>query len=84
LGAIVSWIPRAKQSVLSDIGARRKHALLLLAYYCVFWATLDKLTWYAKDWSRQLFDTIEGHLAGEEKFVELLKWPEQNLLYMGI
>ncbi|KPM43315.1 hypothetical protein AK830_g3244 [Neonectria ditissima] len=78
-GAVLAWMYGVDDSVLIDIGAYRPHALLTLAYYSLFLATLEKSFWYSRGWGRQLIDQIETKLAGQSKFLQLFQWPKQKL-----
>lgn len=78
------WLHNTSESVLLDIAAYRPHGLLVLAYYCIFWAALDKHFWYARAWPRQLFDVVEAKLTGREKAMCILQWPRQKLIEMGV
>jgi hypothetical protein len=84
VGTVMAWIPIVKQSVLLDIAAEQPHGLLVLAYYCVFWAALDKNFWYARGWPRLLFNAIENKLIGEMKFMDMLIWPRDKLTCMRL
>ncbi|KAK7408412.1 hypothetical protein QQX98_009397 [Neonectria punicea] len=78
-GAVIAWMYGIDDSVLMDIGAYRPHALLTLAYYSLFLATLEKNFWYSRGWGRQLLEQIETKLAGQSKFLQLFQWPKQKL-----
>ncbi|KAH6879843.1 hypothetical protein B0T10DRAFT_582520 [Thelonectria olida] len=51
-GAVLAWMYGIHESILMDIRSHRPHALVILAYYSVFLATLEKRFWYARGWAR--------------------------------
>jgi hypothetical protein len=79
-GAVLAWMYGIHDSILIDIGSHRPHALVILAYYSVLLATLEKNFWYSRGWARQLLDDIEVKLNGQPKFLAMLQWPKKSLV----
>ncbi|KAK7217165.1 hypothetical protein V2G26_005168 [Clonostachys chloroleuca] len=78
-GAVLVWPYHVEPSLLADLKARRPHGLLVLAYYCVFLALLEKPYWFSRGWSRQLMGEIEASFAGQPMFLDMLKWPKRSV-----
>lgn len=78
--AVLAWMYGIHESILLDIRSHRPHALVILAYYSVFLATLEKSFWYARGWARQLLDAIEAKLAGKPQYLKMLQWPKHSLV----
>jgi hypothetical protein len=84
-GAVLVWPYHVQPSLLADLRARRPHGLLVLAYYCVFLALLEKPYWFSRGWSRQLMGEIEASFAGQPMFLDMMKWPKRivNALWVA-
>lgn len=78
-GAVLCWLYLIDDCIVLDIRARKPHALLLLAYYAVLLATLERSFWYIEGWSRPLVEQIEVLFAGKPRFLDLLRWPKKHV-----
>ncbi|KAH7143393.1 hypothetical protein EDB81DRAFT_759839 [Dactylonectria macrodidyma] len=47
-GGVVVFMYSIYETILMDIGARRPHALVILTYYAIFLATMEKNFWYSR------------------------------------
>lgn len=81
-GAVLAWMYGIRDSILVDVASHRPHALVILGYYSILLATLEKSFWYARGWARQLIDDIEGKLNGQPKHLSMIEWPKKNLVEM--
>ncbi|KAH7153433.1 hypothetical protein EDB81DRAFT_868488 [Dactylonectria macrodidyma] len=78
-GAITAWLHDIDERILADIAAYKPHALVLLVYFCVFLAGIQRNFWYARGWADQLFEKVETSLDGQDRLVPLLQWPRTYL-----
>lgn len=78
-GAVIAWIYRIDEKVLVDIGAREPHALVVLAYFCVFLSGIQKSFWYVRGWTERIFYDVEASLEVHSQLLPLLQWPRRCL-----
>jgi hypothetical protein len=81
-GVVMYWMHSVDDSIFVDVHAYRPHAILLLGYFSIFLALLEKNFWYARGWARQLISEIEVRLSGHQKLLELFQWPKQKVLHL--
>ncbi|KAH6953922.1 C6 zinc finger domain-containing protein [Ilyonectria sp. MPI-CAGE-AT-0026] len=79
-GMVMLWLYIIPERVLHDIKLRAPFALLLLAYFCVFWGILESRLWYLRGWAKQVLADIDLHLAHHQQLTELMKWPKREVL----
>jgi hypothetical protein len=80
VGVVQNWLYVIDDSLLIDLAACRPHALLLFAYYLIYWAVLERKFWFMRNWSLQVMTKIEKILTGQPEFLEMLDWPKQSVI----
>lgn len=76
---IFVWLYHLHDDLILDLSARRPQALLIIAYFSVFLASIEENTWYLKGWARQLLDQVVTHFEGQPGLLELIKWPRKQV-----
>ncbi|KFA81140.1 hypothetical protein S40288_01004 [Stachybotrys chartarum IBT 40288] len=79
VGIALAWMYLIEDSIIVDIQARQAHAMLLLAYYSILLAVLERSFWLARGWAKQLMNQIAASLRGQVKFFGLLEWPRHHV-----
>ncbi|KAH6976656.1 hypothetical protein EDB80DRAFT_768626 [Ilyonectria destructans] len=79
-GIVMLWVYTIPERVLQDIKLRAPLALLVLAYFCVFWGILESRLWYLRGWAKQVLADIDLHLAHHQQLTALMKWPKREIL----
>ncbi|KAF5544684.1 sterol regulatory element-binding ECM22 [Fusarium phyllophilum] len=72
----IVWLCEIDDIILADLAARKSHAFVLLAYFCVFLVGMGESFWYACGWASYLFKGIETALQDQTQLTKLLKWPK--------
>lgn len=78
-GCIFIWLYHLQDDLAMDLILYRPQALLLIAYFSVFLASIEKSSWYVKGWARQLLHQVVKRLADQPQFLELLQWPTKKV-----
>lgn len=78
-GCFFVWLYHLRDDLILDLIARRPRALLILAYFSVFLASIENNTWYLKGWARQILDRIVTCLAGQPCLLGLVEWPRKRV-----
>ncbi|KAK7416628.1 hypothetical protein QQX98_005099 [Neonectria punicea] len=83
-GMVMLWPYIIPERVLHDIKLRAPLALILLAYFCVFWGILESRLWYLRGWAKQVLVDIDLHLAHHQQLAVLMKWPKREVLGLNL
>ncbi|EEU33781.1 uncharacterized protein NECHADRAFT_56106 [Fusarium vanettenii 77-13-4] len=78
-GTVIAAFWTLNEKILVDIGCRKPYTLVLVAYYCVYLAGLNRTFWYARGWVEQVFDQVERSLASHAAFKSMLEWPRTHV-----
>ncbi|RSM14145.1 hypothetical protein CDV31_005481 [Fusarium ambrosium] len=73
------WLYAIPDSIVIHLRTLQPGALLLLSYYCVFLALVDRQFWYLSGCARRLLDEIRLHLADFDDYQYFLQWPRKHI-----
>ncbi|KAI3572447.1 hypothetical protein IWW34DRAFT_762328 [Fusarium oxysporum f. sp. albedinis] len=78
-GIILFWPYLLPETIIVDMQAHNPYALVLLSYYAVFLRIMEEKFWFMKGWGTRLHVDIEIQLADHQPFLDLLKWPKEQI-----
>jgi hypothetical protein len=85
-GTVVFWPYMLHESLVVDFRASHPHSLVILAFYAVFFAALEKQFWYMRRWASGLIEEVQSRLLSHPIAAVEIRWPRikiQELLSLG-
>ncbi|KAH7245009.1 C6 zinc finger domain-containing protein [Fusarium tricinctum] len=78
-GMILFWPYFLPETIIVDMQVHNPYALVLLSYFAVFLRVMEERFWFIKGWGIRLYADIEIQLADQQPFLDLLKWPKEQV-----
>ncbi|KAH7156697.1 hypothetical protein EDB81DRAFT_787712 [Dactylonectria macrodidyma] len=78
-GCIFVWLYHLHDDLILDLIDHRPQALLLIAHFSVFLASIENKAWYVTGWARQILDQVVTCLAGQPCPLDLIQWPRRRV-----
>ncbi|KAH8747736.1 C6 zinc finger domain-containing protein [Diaporthe sp. PMI_573] len=84
VGTTLFWVSDVHESIISDTRTFKYPALVLMAHFAVFMATLEKTFWHTRGWAKAVVRDVSNHLAGQPRLADVLKWPEKKVWELAL
>ncbi|KAK2743691.1 C6 zinc finger domain-containing protein [Colletotrichum kahawae] len=79
VGMVLRWLYFLDADILSDIETLQPPALLLVAYFAVILASMEKTVWYLNGWGDAIIRQVDQLLEEDSKERSMFAWAKQQI-----
>ncbi|KAH0439720.1 C6 zinc finger domain-containing protein [Colletotrichum camelliae] len=79
VGMVLRWLYFLDVGILSDIETLQPPALLLVAYFAVILASMEKTVWYLNGWGEAIIRQVDQLLEEDSKERSMFAWAKQQI-----